>query len=133
MPPFGKTSALSHEANLKKLCIMCGLEKPPGKGANKPSQLEIASIKKHFKSDFDLASLLMPTGLCSKHRSLLQRIEKGEKTKADLPEPFDFSQLTISTQTTGNTNTGNNVYSGKTVKTLKSAKTAVSAKTVVST
>ena len=68
---------------------MCDLKKLPGKGANKPSQLEIASIKKHFKSDFDLASLLMPTGLYSKHSSLLKRIEKGEKTKADLQGPFD--------------------------------------------
>ena len=101
MPPFGKTSALSHKANMKKVGIMCELEKPPGKGANKPSQLEIASIKKHFKSDFDLASLLMPTGLYSKQRSLLKRIEKGDKTKADLPEPFDISQLTIPTQTRG--------------------------------
>ena len=103
MPPFGKTSALSHKANMKKVGIMCELEKPPGKEANKPSQPEIASIKKHFKFEFDLASLLMPTGLCSKHRTLLMRIERGEKTTADLPEPFDFNQLTIPTQTRGNT------------------------------
>ena len=99
---FGKASALSHEANLEKLCIMCGMERPKGKGTRVPTKLVADSIRENFKPDFDPESLLMPRGLCSKHRKHLDKVKSKTKSPDELPEPYDFSQLAIPTQTRGN-------------------------------
>ena len=102
MAPAHARAAATHEDNLKKLCVMCGLSKP---GKMKPSvSTTVASdIRDYFMPDFDTESLLMPTGICTKHATLLYRIKNKQKSKADLPEVYDFSQLTIPTQTRGNT------------------------------
>ena len=79
MAPAHARAAATHEDNLKKLCVMCGLSKP---GKMKPSvYATLASdIRDIFKPDFDTESLLMPTGICTKHSTLLYRIKNKQKS-----------------------------------------------------
>ena len=98
------TKAASHIENCLKLCLMCfnkSTQSKPGSRARRVTQTMVPQVRKHYMSDFDLDSPLYPIGLCSGHRKLLGQVDdpNDPKTSADLPELYDFSQLTIPTRT----------------------------------
>lgn len=41
----------------------------------------------------------VPTGFCSKCRKIVLLIERGQKTKDDLPQIFDYTKIKLPTKT----------------------------------
>ena len=56
-------------------------------------------MRQHYLPEFEFENPHFPVGLCINHRKLLGEVGKGTKSASDLPEPYNFAELTIPTST----------------------------------
>ena len=84
----------SHSEMRSLNCLICNLK---GSSPRKITGKCLERVQKYFMATYDIENINYPSSVCGRCNNIITAIEKGTKTKEDLPQPLDLSLVKLPT------------------------------------